>query len=121
MVDSDVDAFLARLPDDHRAALQSLRETIRAAAPDAVELMNYGVPAFKLHGRPLVSYGAGTGHCAFYVQSPAVMKAHAAELDGWPRGRGSIRFQPEQPLPADLVVALVKARIAETTKHPREG
>jgi uncharacterized protein YdhG (YjbR/CyaY superfamily) len=119
--DTDVDTFLARLPDDQRAALQSLRETIRAAVPDAVEAISYGVPAFKLHGRPLLSYGAAKNHCAFYVQSPAVMEAHAAELEGLPQGRGSIRFQPDEPLPADLVTALVKARIAETTTNRREG
>lgn len=111
--DIDVNAFLANLPDEQRAALQSLRETIRAAAPDAVEVISYGVPAFKLRGRPLVSYGAGKGHCAFYVQSPAVMEAHAAQLEGLPQGRGSIRFQPDAPLPAELVARLVKARIAE--------
>ena len=117
---ADVDAFLARLPDDQRAALQELRAVIAAAAPDATESISYGVPAFKLGGRPLVSFGAATNHCAFYVQSPAVMEAHAADLAGLPVGKGSIRFQATEPLPAELVSRLVQARIAETEKLPRK-
>ncbi|MGH2540075.1 MAG: iron chaperone [Actinomycetota bacterium] len=110
---AEVDAFLAALPDDQRKALGDLRTVIRAAAPTATEGLGYGVPAFKLNGRPFVSYGAGKAHCAFYVQSPGVMEAHAADLEGYELGKGSIRFQPEAPLPDALVRTLVEARIAE--------
>jgi uncharacterized protein YdhG (YjbR/CyaY superfamily) len=66
----EVDAFLAALPVEARTALRRLREVIASAAPEAVEAIAYGVPAFKYRGRPLVSFGAGKGHCAFYVQVP---------------------------------------------------
>jgi len=115
----EVDAFLAGLPDDQRTALGHLREVIRGAAPGATEGLGYGVPAFKLNGRPLVSYGAGKGHCAFYVQSPDVMQAHAEDLEGYQLGKGSIRFQPDAPLPDSLVRTLVEARIAEVGSGAR--
>lgn len=111
-----VDDFLAAAPPDKRAALMKLRTTIRAAAPKATESINYGVPMFKLDGRPLVSVGYGTDHCSFYVQSPAVMNAHAAELKAYETGKGSIRFAADKPLPPALVTKLVKARIAEVGK-----
>ena len=110
---ADVDAVLAGLPEAARVALEALRETIRGAAPAAVESINYGVPAFKLRGRPFVSFGAGKAHCSFYVQSPAVMDAHADELDGYDTSKGTIRFRAEEPLPAALVTKLVRARMAE--------
>ena len=110
----DVDEFLAKLPDDVRGALQLLRETIRLAAPEAEERVSYGVPAFSYKKRPLVSYGAGKNHCAFYVQSPAVMEAHQEELAGYDTAKGTVRFQADSPLPANLVETLVRARIAET-------
>jgi uncharacterized protein YdhG (YjbR/CyaY superfamily) len=110
----EIDAFLAPLPEQTRRALEDLRGVIRAAAPEAVEGLGYGVPAFKYRGRPLVSFGAGKNHCAFYVQSPAVMDAHADELRSYDTAKGTVRFTPEKPLPADLVTKLVKARIAET-------
>lgn len=110
----DVDEFLANLPDDERAALQKLREIIRGAAPEAEERIGYGVPAFYYKKRPLVSYGAGKNHCAFYVQSPAVVEAHQSELAGLDTAKGTVRFQVDAPLPATLVETLVKARMAET-------
>jgi len=113
-----IDDFLASLPEDQRAALEDLRRTIRAAAPEATELINYGVPAFKLNGRPLVSMGAAKGHCSFYVQSPAVMEAHAAELKGYDTTKGTVHFTPDKPIPPALVTKLVKARISEASSTP---
>ena len=110
----EVDEFLAALPESERDALQRLRETIRAAAPDATERIGYGVPAFYYKGRPLVSYGAGKSHCAFYVQSPAVIEAHDEALQGHDTAKGTVRFTADQPLPAALVEMLVRARMEET-------
>ena len=109
----DVDGYLASIPEDARAALGKLRETIRAAAPEATEVISYQVPTFKYRGRPLVSFGAAKEHCSFYVMSPDVVEAHAADLEGYVRGKGSIQFSSAKPLPAALVKKLVKARIAE--------
>jgi uncharacterized protein YdhG (YjbR/CyaY superfamily) len=116
---AEIDAVLATLPEDKRVALEKLRRTIAAAAPEAVEAISYGVPAFKYRRRPLVSFGATTNHCAFYVQSPAVMEAHRAELAGLDTAKGTIRFQPNQPLPDALVTKLVRARLAETDATAR--
>lgn len=109
-----IDAILAALPADQRAALQSLRETIAAAAPEAIEAISYALPAFRYKGRPLVSYGASKAHVAFYVMSPAAMDRHKDILAGYDTTKGAIRFQPDKPLPADLVRTLVQTRMAET-------
>lgn len=110
---ASVDDYLAALPQDARAALARLRTQIKTAAPTATEGISYQVPMFKLNDKPLVSFGAASAHCAFYVMSPDVMRAHAAELERYEIGKGSIRFPASKPLPATLVTKLVKARIAE--------
>ena len=115
-ISADVDAFLAGLSAAERGALEALRRTIADAAPAAVEGISYGVPAFKYRGRPLVSFGAGKSHCAFYVQSPAAMDAHKDELASYDTSKGTIRFTPDSPLPDDLVTKLVRARMAETDR-----
>jgi uncharacterized protein YdhG (YjbR/CyaY superfamily) len=109
----DVDAYLRSLPVPMRSALQSLRKAIRAAAPTAGEGFSYGLPAFRLEGRPLVCYGASQNHCSFFPMSPAVIRAHAADLKGYSTSKGTIRFPPEKPLPSALVKKLVRARMAE--------
>ncbi len=110
--------YLASVPADARAALLKLRQTIRSAAPEATEEISYQVPTFKHHGG-LVAYAAFPGHCSFFVMSTGVMRDHAAELEGFPVGKGSIRFPPDKPLPAALVKKLVKARIAENEARGR--
>ena len=115
--ESPIDAVLAKLPDDQRAALQSLRETIAAAAPDAVEAMSYGAPAFRYRDHPLVSFNAARNHCALYVMSPDVITSHAPDLADFDTSKGAVRFTPAKPLPRDLVGKLVRARLAETDRR----
>ena len=111
---AEVDDFLAGLSESDREVLEELRQTIRTVTPEATEKIGYGIPAFYYKGRPLVSYGAGKSHCSFYVQSPAVMEAHRAELEGFDTAKGTIRFRPDGPIPAELVEKLVRARMEET-------
>jgi uncharacterized protein YdhG (YjbR/CyaY superfamily) len=108
-----VEERIASMPAAMHDALQGLRRAIAAAAPAAVEGISYALPAFRYRGRPLVSYGATSRHCALYVMSPAVIEAHASELAGYDTSKGTVRFAPHEPLPDDLVTKLVHARIAE--------
>jgi uncharacterized protein YdhG (YjbR/CyaY superfamily) len=108
-----VSEFLDALPGLARAALLDLRQTIESVVPNPEERIGYGVPAFYHNKRPLVSYGATSKHCAFYVQSPQVIEAHRDELEGYDLAKGTVRFQPDQPLPSELVKDLVRARMAE--------
>jgi uncharacterized protein YdhG (YjbR/CyaY superfamily) len=108
-----IDEYLAALNDDKRAALERLRKTIRAAAPEAEECISYQLPAFRLDGRTLVAFGATASHCALYPMSSATVEAYKDELEDYDTSKGTIRFQADDPLPATLVRKLVKARIAE--------
>lgn len=107
-----IDDYLAGVGDDQRAALDKLRKTIRSAAPDAEECISYGLAAFRQNG-PLVGFGAGANHCAFYLMSGSTVDAHAEALKGYDTSKGTIRFQADKPLPVTLVRKLVKARLAE--------
>lgn len=107
-----IDDYLARLPDDQRAALENLRRIIQAAAPEAEEAINYQIPMFRLNGM-LVGFGARKGHCALYTMSKATIRELGGALDGYDTSTGTIRFSPEQPLSAALVKKVVKLRMAE--------
>ena len=108
-----VDEYLAALSADKRSVLEKLRRTIKAAAPKAEECISYQLAAFRLDGKMLVGFGASPSHCAFYPFDSSTVRAHAAELKKYETSKGTIRFQPDQPLPAALVRKLVKTRMAQ--------
>lgn len=114
-----IDEYLATLQADQRAALQQLRTTIRASVPQAEECISYALPAFRLDGRVLVCFGAAARHCSFFPGSGSTVAAHADLLKGYDTSKGTIRFQPDKPLPAALVRKLVKARVAENAARSR--
>lgn len=113
-----IDEYLSRLGDDKRAALEKLRKTIRAAAPKAEECISYSLPAFRLNG-VLVGFGATTNHCALYPMSGSIVETYKKDLAKYDTNKGTIRFQPDKPLPDALVRKLVKARIAENKARSR--
>ena len=105
-----VEQYLAQLDDDKRTALERLRRTIKTALPRAEECISYGMPAFRYDGRVVAWYAAAKNHCAYYPGgSPAACREDVASYD---TSKGTIRFQPDRPLPAALVKKLLKARIA---------
>ena len=108
-----IDDYLAGLPIDQRAALTRLRKAIHAVAPAAEECISYRLPAFRLNGRILIAFGARTNHCAFYPMSSTTVASHRAALKGFDTSQGTIRFQPDKPMPLALIRTLVRARIAE--------
>lgn len=110
-----IDEYLASLDADQRGALQKLRKTIRAAAPGVEECISYGMPGFRYKGRMLVWFGAAANHCAFYPGG--VVQEHAEALEAFKTSKGTIRFQPDQPLPAALVRKIVKERIARNEQR----
>jgi uncharacterized protein YdhG (YjbR/CyaY superfamily) len=110
---TSVDDYLAALPEAPRAALENLRKTIKAAAPEATETITYQMPTFKLDGRFLVSYAAFKDHCSLFPASQAVMEAHGEQLKSYFSGKGTLRFTADEPIPAALVKKIVKTRIEE--------
>jgi uncharacterized protein YdhG (YjbR/CyaY superfamily) len=118
-VTTGVDEYLAALPDEPRRALESLRRTIRAAAPEATQTIAYDMPTFRQGGRFLVSYAAYKHHCSLFPASAAVLEALGDELRPYVSGKGTIRFQAAKPIPAALVTRIVALRLAETAAGRR--
>jgi uncharacterized protein YdhG (YjbR/CyaY superfamily) len=109
---SDVDNYIAALPEDSRKALTKLRNTIKSIVPKATEIISYQIPTFKYQGS-LVAYAAFSKHCSLFPMSKAVIQTYKDELKSYGISKGTIRFTVDKPLPKSLVKKIVKARIAE--------
>ncbi len=110
---SSVDDYLSQAPVEARAALQKLRDTIKAAAPNTTETISYQMPTFKYRERALVGFGVFKNHFSFFPHSTRVLDTFAEELGPLRTSKGTIRFSADKPLPDALVKQLVKARIEE--------
>jgi uncharacterized protein YdhG (YjbR/CyaY superfamily) len=108
---ADIDAYLAPLPPDQRDALQTLREVIHAAVPEATEVISYSAPAFRHHGM-LVSFTAARNHCTFHLMGTDLLPEFADELGDYTLTKGGVHFTPDHPIPAELVTRMVRAKAA---------
>jgi uncharacterized protein YdhG (YjbR/CyaY superfamily) len=111
--------YLAAAPKDKQATLTKLRQTIKAAAPNASESVSYGIVGYKLERKPVVYFGYWKAYYSLYGMGSRVTKAHAAELEEYLQSKGTIQFPADKPLPYRLVTKMVKARVAEIENGAR--
>lgn len=107
-----VDEYIASFPKETQSLLRQLRKIILEKAPDATESISYGMPAYKTYGMPLVYFAAYKGHIGLYA-TPTGHKKFARELSEYRRGKGSVQFPLEAPLPWELIGRIVDFRVRE--------
>ncbi|WP_171062793.1 DUF1801 domain-containing protein [Larkinella sp. C7] len=106
-----IDHYIADFPAETRELLEQVRETIRKAAPEAEETINYGMPTFVLEGN-LVHFAGYKNHIGFYP-TPSGIEAFQERLSVYKSAKGSVQFPIDQPLPLDLIADIVKFRVFE--------
>jgi len=97
--------------------LEELRATIRKAAPEAEETINYAIPTFTLNGN-LVHFAAAKNHIGFYP-APSGIEAFKEELSVYEGAKGSVKFPLDKPLPLSLVSKIVKFRVKENVEKTK--
>ena len=105
-----METYIRSFPKEVQGILEQIRETIRKAAPGAVEAISYQIPTFKLNGSNLVYFAAWKSHIGFYA-TPSGNVAFKKELARYKMAKGSIRFPLDEPIPYDLVVKIAKFRV----------
>jgi uncharacterized protein YdhG (YjbR/CyaY superfamily) len=108
-----VEEYITSFPKEVQDILLQVRKTILQHAPDATEGIAYGMPAYKLKGKPLVYFGGYSKHIGFYA-TPTGHSKFEAELAVYKQGKGSVQFPLKQPIPYELIGRIVAFRVAET-------
>jgi uncharacterized protein YdhG (YjbR/CyaY superfamily) len=113
-----IDEYIASFPEDIQAKLQEIRQTIKAAAPDATEKIAYGMPTFFLKGN-LVHFAAFKHHIGFYP-APRGIDAFQEELSNYKGAKGSVQFPIDEPMPLDLIRRIVEYRVSDNLQAAEE-
>jgi uncharacterized protein YdhG (YjbR/CyaY superfamily) len=113
-----IDDYIKQFPTEVQVILQSLRHTIRDAAPEATEKMSYQMPTFYLNGN-LVHFAAYEKHIGFYP-APSGIEAFKDELSKFKGAKGSVQFPIDVPLPLELIKKIVRFRVEENSKLPEK-
>jgi len=111
----DIDAYIAEFPKGIQDLLETVRATIRKAAPGAEEAIRYRIPTFILEGN-LVHFAAFKNHIGFYPTSSGVTP-FKQELSQYEVSKGTVRFPLDRPIPVALITKIVKFRVAESLER----
>ncbi len=118
---ASVDDYIAAFPAEIQAILRAVRDTVRAAAPQAEERISYRMPALFQHG-VVVYFAAFKQHLGLYPPvEDAAVRAMVARYAG---PKGNLKFPYAEPIPHDLIASVVEARLrADRAKAaaPRRG
>ncbi|HEY0055125.1 MAG TPA: DUF1801 domain-containing protein [Pedobacter sp.] len=102
-----VDDYIQSFPPQVQAILNKIRHIILQTAPEAVESISYGIPAYKFKGKPLVYFAGFKNHIGFYA-TPQGHEFFAEELSQFKQGKGSVQFPLNKPIPFDLIQRIVE-------------
>ena len=107
-----IDEYIHTFPREIQSILRKIRLTIHQAAPQAMETISYGMPAFKLNGKVLVYFAAWKKHIGFYA-TPTGNAAFKQALANYKVAKGSIQFPLDQAMPYRLITRMVKLRVQQ--------
>lgn len=118
-LDNEIDKYILKHPKEVQNALQELRSYIKMAVPEAMEMINYKILAFALipGGKrdQQIMIAGHKKHVGFYPH-PITIEKFANELKAYKFAKGSVQFPIGKPLPKELILRMVRYRLAEVNK-----
>ncbi|HLT72623.1 MAG TPA: DUF1801 domain-containing protein [Cyclobacteriaceae bacterium] len=107
-----VDSYIAGLPKHVREILEQVRSTIVETVPQAEEKISYGIPAFTLNGTYLIYFAGYKNHYSLYPV-PEGNEAFTKKIAPYRKGKGTLQFSLDEPVPVSLITSIVKMSVKE--------
>ncbi len=105
-----IDDYINGFPEKTKEILSNIRKIINQTAPEAIESISYGMPAYKLKDKPLIYFAGFKNHIGLYA-TPAAHSHFEKELSQYKKGKGSVQFPLNKPIPYDLIKIIVEFKI----------
>ena len=111
--------YIRSAPAQARPKLRELRALVRALAPDAVETISYGMPAYFLK-RNLAYFAGFERHIGFYPGAKTIA-AFTDKLSKYKNAKGSVQFPLEKPLPRRLIRSMLEFKLMDLgARHAKD-
>ena len=112
---TNVIEYITEFPEPVQEKMKLIRSLIKKAAPEATEGISYHMPAYKLNKKPLVYFGGFVNHIGFYA-TPVTHEHFKDQLSSYKNGKGSVQFPHSEPLPKQLILAMIQFKVSELSK-----
>lgn len=112
-----IDEYINSFPKEVGEILQTLRQVIKEEVPEGtVEVISYGIPTFKLNGKYVMYFAGFKKHISIYPILHTDEKLRK-EIEPYIKGRGTLQFKLDKPLPLPLIRKVVKALLKENLER----
>ena len=106
-----IDAYIVALPEAVRDVASSVRETIKKAAPGALEAMKYGMPVFQKAGASFIYFAVWKKHVGLYPIYRGTDDFEEA-IGPYRVKKDTVQFPLDKPLPNELIARIVHSQLA---------
>ncbi len=107
-----VTEYLALASEAQRSQYSAIKKIVVKHAPEAEEVMSYGIPAFKYKKKPLIYFGAFAKHMSLFPAQDDLLEAVPA-LARFRAGKGTFQFTEADPIPNNLIEEMIKFRLSK--------
>lgn len=107
---NNVDEYISAFPANVQVILKEIRSQIKNLAPQAIESISYGMPAYKINKKPLVYFAGYNKHIGFYP-TPVGIAAFQDDFVWYKTAKWSVQFPLDKPMPYDLMKKIIQYRL----------
>ncbi len=114
-----VTLYIKSFPTEVQEMLSDIRALIKHKVPDVVESISYGIPAYKIYGKPLIYFAAFKNHIGLYA-TPQGHEQFKKELSIYKQGKGSVQFPLNKPMPMDLIERIIDYKVMANQENVKQ-
>lgn len=110
-----IDDYLSKIAEPNRAELERIRKIVNTTVPEAEEVIDYGMPAFKYKGKYLIGFHVFKNHMSLFPTAEPI-GAMKSKLVGFTVSKGTIQFTLDNIIPEPIIRNLILHKLDSIDK-----